>query len=313
MDSMPDDIRDAVARAFPGDAVEDVERLGGGRSGAHVFAFRAGGRAFVARVSAGYTRAGRAQAPRELACMRAAAGAALAPAVIAVDEDAGVVVLERFEGAPFKRDDETIRRFGRALRALHAVTPPFPALPPLGDLVAMVDDVVRAAGGAGVAPSIAETMKLLSPRAAEGATLVSCHNDLNPTNILLGEDRVVFVDWESAGAADPWFDLAVAGVFACPGDAHRALLMEAYLGHAPSADERARGALFRVLALGYYAAALTLVAHRHGQRVDDAEAEELGVVLRAMGTTPPRVVAATLAREMLRLRSELPGEASPTS
>lgn len=39
-------------------------------------------------------------------------------------------------------------------------------------------------------------------------TIVLCHNDLNPKNILFRENRVNFIDWEYAGLNDCFFDLA---------------------------------------------------------------------------------------------------------
>ncbi|MGY4677039.1 phosphotransferase [Pasteurella sp. P03HT] len=39
-------------------------------------------------------------------------------------------------------------------------------------------------------------------------TLVACHNDLVPENILLKKQDVYFIDWEYSGMNDPMFDLA---------------------------------------------------------------------------------------------------------
>lgn len=39
-------------------------------------------------------------------------------------------------------------------------------------------------------------------------TMVACHNDLVPENILLKEQDIYFIDWEYSGMNDPMFDLA---------------------------------------------------------------------------------------------------------
>ncbi|MBJ7536931.1 phosphotransferase [Marinomonas transparens] len=38
---------------------------------------------------------------------------------------------------------------------------------------------------------------------------VLCHNDINPKNILMDEDKLWLIDWEYVGVGDPLFDLAV--------------------------------------------------------------------------------------------------------
>jgi len=38
---------------------------------------------------------------------------------------------------------------------------------------------------------------------------VLCHNDINPKNILMDDDRLWLIDWEYVGVGDPLFDLAV--------------------------------------------------------------------------------------------------------
>lgn len=42
-----------------------------------------------------------------------------------------------------------------------------------------------------------------------GLPAVLCHNDLNPKNVLMDEQRIWLIDWEYTGVGDPLFDLAV--------------------------------------------------------------------------------------------------------
>lgn len=42
-----------------------------------------------------------------------------------------------------------------------------------------------------------------------GLPNVLCHNDLNPKNVLMDEQRIWLIDWEYTGVGDPFFDLAV--------------------------------------------------------------------------------------------------------
>ena len=66
---------------------------------------------------------------------------------------------------------------------------------------------------------------------------VPCHCDYQPTNLVLGGDRLYVLDWEFAGMNDPFYDIA------CYGNAgfDKALsLLEAYVGHTPTREELQR-------------------------------------------------------------------------
>lgn len=67
--------------------------------------------------------------------------------------------------------------------------------------------------------------------------LVPCHCDYQPTNLVISGDKLFVLDWEFAGMNDPFYDIA------CYGNAgfDKALsLLEAYVGHKPTADELSR-------------------------------------------------------------------------
>ncbi|MBQ9474480.1 MAG: phosphotransferase [Bacteroidales bacterium] len=66
---------------------------------------------------------------------------------------------------------------------------------------------------------------------------VPCHCDYQPTNLVMAADKLYVLDWEFAGLNDPLYDIA------CYGNAgfDKALsLLEAYVGHEPTADELRR-------------------------------------------------------------------------
>ncbi len=71
---------------------------------------------------------------------------------------------------------------------------------------------------------------------------VPCHCDYQPTNLVMGEDRLYILDWEFAGMNDPFYDIA------CYGNAgfDKALsLLKAYVGREPSVDEYRRLYFYR--------------------------------------------------------------------
>ena len=68
-------------------------------------------------------------------------------------------------------------------------------------------------------------------------TMVPCHCDYQPTNLVISGDKLYVLDWEFAGMNDPFYDIA------CYGNAgfDKALsLLECYVGHKPTEDELKR-------------------------------------------------------------------------
>jgi len=84
--------------------------------------------------------------------------------------------------------------------------------------------------------------------------LVSSHNDLNPTNILFEGDKVWFVDWETAFAADRFVDLAAIANFMGVDNADS--LLHAYLNSAPCERQRDHFVLMRQVSHIFYISAL---------------------------------------------------------
>jgi len=152
---------------------------------------------------------------REHALHCAAAAAGLAPAVVHVDDAAGVLVTEFVAGGAWSgvdlEDSGHLERLGRCLARLHALEPP--AVPPL-DLAAIASRVrtllhrgpaaVRERADALYEQASASLREIAASDPAPRPCIV--HNDLNPAN-LVGPEPVL-VDWEYAGLGDPVLDVA---------------------------------------------------------------------------------------------------------
>jgi len=83
----------------------------------------------------------------------------------------------------------------------------------------------------------AEEIKALFDRLDIPAAL--CHNDVQLPNFILDGDRLWLVDWEYAGMANPYFDLAMVASNANLDDDERSELVTAYWG-APDDRQSAR-------------------------------------------------------------------------
>lgn len=304
----------AIEAAFPGRPVEGVTALSGGFSGANLIAFVVDGAPYVAKRHV--TAPGDAeQAAREITCMRLASERGVAPRLRHADTRTGVTIMDRIAGAqlrPTPGDTALLERVAATLRRLHE-GPPFPQSPGLMEFLRFVEAQCTARGGARLPEELVRTVDELAQLSAPHAHEAPCHRDLNPNNVLVTADQVYFVDWTTAGAGDPFVDLAQLGVFAFPRPEQREALLEAYLGRRASDDERGRARVARVIALGIYAAGFLFAGAIRGlQPPADEEPLPLMEALAALGAAPertnPGAVAAALLREM-RLEADALGAA----
>ncbi|WP_437661849.1 phosphotransferase [Sorangium sp. So ce1182] len=303
------DLSAALAAAFPGRPVRDVTSLSGGLSGATLIAFVVDGAPYVAKRVDALEPGDPERAAREIACLRIASERGVAPRLRHADARTGVTIMDRFAGAPLRPsgDPTLLDKIATALRRLHD-GPPFPRGPSRLDFLRSLDAQCAALAGAGLPAELVRTAEELERVSAPHAHAAPCHRDVNPNNVLVAADRVVFVDWTTAGAGDPFVDLAQLGVFALPRPEQREALLHAYLGRSASDEERARAHVARAIALAFYAAGFFLAGARvdgsRGSPPADEEPRPLADVIAAFGAAPerthPGTVAASLLHEMRR-------------
>jgi aminoglycoside phosphotransferase (APT) family kinase protein len=204
-----------------------------GLSGAGVHRVEAEGRAYVLKVAPPHEALEGWRLRVDI--LHAAADAGVAPRVVHVDETRRAVVTELVADRSFIArffDPATravaIGELGNALRCVHALPIPPGATSKeprefLGaiwsglagfPLPAWVGDAVRRA--------LDET-----PPPPDRASVLS-HNDVNPSNLVYDGERVLFLDWDAAGANDPFYDLATVAVFLRMDDATSAQLIASH-------------------------------------------------------------------------------------
>lgn len=239
-------------RHVPGRGPVRVERVGRGL-GSETFLVSRDGLRYSLRVAP----AGGRRAPLDDSWeyrVRALAGrAGLAPAVLAWDPAAGILVARWVDGCAFDAgaagEARNLARIADFLRRVHALETPEPA---------------RAAGPAewiaGYEPAVAGRAGVVAAdgaalRAEAGRRLATlercgpaarslCHSDLHALNLVETGTVLVALDWEYAHVNDPLWDVA-GWSRNCDFDARLSHdLVTAYLGRRPEAAEWARfGAL----------------------------------------------------------------------
>jgi len=257
---------DTVHARFPAVDPGALAPLGGGLSGAPLYVFSAGGARYVVR----HVTDDRPfdDPRRQFACMALAAERGIAPPVVHADPGRGVVIMGFIAPAQERawlRTPAGIAKVARLVRHLHDG----PAFDAFIAIPHAADTMLAQLEAAGAAPAslleVRDATPDIAAALARHAEPRPCHYDLNPGNLIYDGDRVWLVDWEMAGAGDPYHDLATLGVFGYPDPMDRERLLAAYLDRAPSDDERARLHLSRLQALVFYAAVFPfMVLQRSG-------------------------------------------------
>ncbi|MFL5560652.1 MAG: phosphotransferase [Gemmatimonadaceae bacterium] len=194
-------------------------RLASGLSGAGVHRVNAAGTAAVLKIS-------RASEPLDAWRARTrvqqlAADAGVAPAILHVDEARRAVVSEfvadrGFPGflmTPATRADALVL-LGRTMRRIHDL--PAPAELPRSNSREFLAATWSKAKAQLELPSFVETVVTralaIDPPAAGRADGLS-HNDANPGNMVFDGERLMLVDWDTAGVQEPFYDLATIALF----------------------------------------------------------------------------------------------------
>lgn len=199
--------------------IRDVARLAGGLSGAEVYAVTTSTGRFVLRTQG----ASRAVWSRAIALQRLAADAGIAPELVAVDEGSGTAISVLIEGTPFglaawqpEQRSAAFASLVQVLARLHAI-PLDPAVFPAEDILELARAIwtkqSRRPGFPAWAIELEARLDAACAIIARDPRRVFSHMDLSPMNVLWDGQRVWLLDWDIAGLAHPYMDLAAIANF----------------------------------------------------------------------------------------------------
>ena len=163
----------------------------------------------------------------------AAAALGFGPAIVHATPEAGVLVSEYLAGRVWGRadleSDAGLAALGARLGELHGLPPPRGVRRlDIHAVLAHYLELPPAVPGPVNRGDIAARLRFSLARYAPTAHAF-CHNDLHHLNII-ATARLMFVDWEYAGVADPLFELAAVIGYHDLDDARRGLLLAAHGG-----------------------------------------------------------------------------------
>jgi thiamine kinase-like enzyme len=165
---------------------------------------------------------------QQLLILRRAADAGIAPPIVHIDEGARAVVSRRIAGVMLKvalahpaQRAAAITDVVDRLRLLHEVDPTDVAERSGIDFARGLWHAQRVrAGFPSWAADVESTFEKIAATLARDPRRVVSHNDLNPGNVLWDGARSWLVDWEVAGLAHPYGDLAAFVTFLDMDDEH---------------------------------------------------------------------------------------------
>jgi Phosphotransferase enzyme family len=250
-----DAVRAALQATFGASAVRDFQPIRGGVSGALICRFDVYERKYVLRIEP--ERVALHDRQRGFACMVAAAVAGAAPPVHYHNPATGVAIMDFVSGRPLSEHPGGAVGLARALGALISkvqATSPFPMLGSFPEVIGSVLAGVSKSGffAAGQLNPHAEGLARISALPWDTSSLVSCHNDPNPRNILFDGEQVWLIDWEMAFRNDPLVDLAILTTELLEAPELEDVLLEAAFGRRPDRRLRARLSVIRLLTRLYY-------------------------------------------------------------
>jgi aminoglycoside phosphotransferase (APT) family kinase protein len=251
-----DAVRAALRATFGAHAVPDFQPIRGGVSGALICRFGVDERNYVLRVEP--ERVALHDRERGFAGMAAAAVAGAAPPVHYCDPATGVAIMDFVSGRPLSEHPGGAKGLARALGALISkvqATPPFPTFGSYPEVIGHALAGLRKSrffAPGQLDPHAEGLARIFAALSWDASSLVSCHNDPNPRNILFDGERVWLVDWELAFRNDPLVDLAILTTELLEAPELEEVLLQAAFGRPPNGRLRARLGVIRLLTRLYY-------------------------------------------------------------
>ena len=217
-----------------------ITRCAAGLSGAGVHRIEADGHAYVLKIAS-------ADVPLDewrgrLATQQHAADAALAPRIVHTDETRRATLSEFVVDRSFAMlymnpptRDAAIELLGRTIRRVHDL--PIPPGAVSRDMRDFLSELRSARSGFAVPAFVDEAVQqvLAEQPPQPGRQIVLSHNDVNPTNLVFDGERLLMLDWDTAGPNEPFYDLAAISVFLRMDDTTCLRFLSAYDGDEASA------------------------------------------------------------------------------
>ena len=239
------------ALSIPGSVSAQV--LKGGLSGASIFMVTTDSKKYIARFFEHKTKEERQQ---EIACLQAASEGGYGPHIYFADVDKAVVIMEYLQGQKISREqrrsEQLYAELAHLLQKIHH-GPQFPTSKNVFDFLQeylkQVKEIVKANNVEGFPlAKLEEILAILHFALAPHLSVVPCHNDIHPHNVIFLGNEFKAIDCECSAQSDPYYDIATAAIYFCFKPEYENILLTTYLERQPSAFEEAKLCLMKQVA-----------------------------------------------------------------
>ena len=243
-----------VERALRGASVGNIHSaasLVGGYSASRLLKLDAAAASYVLRVMS-YEQdvSGRQQ---HIDCMQLASAHHIAPKCFYSSAADGIMLMEYVPAQPAPVQTDHFAALATSLQTLHQIRGfPAAAIDLETYMAGLIASYAERAPPAYVLEHLRQVQALHVQLGVDRADAF-CHNDLNPNNLLFVQNRCILVDWEGAGGADPYFDLASVCNVVANAPEHEVAFLQAYFGGEPPSAATARLRIMRQISLIFYA------------------------------------------------------------
>jgi thiamine kinase-like enzyme len=248
-------VENALLQTFGTTTVDDIELMTRGLSPALVYKISVNGIPYILRLVMAINKL--VDPAREYTCLRAAADAGIAPAVLYADAAAAISISQFIAGPAIwvgiPQKDQQLQMIAAKVKEVHTL----PHFPPLINFMEGMTHFRDRFLEMNMFPESAtaahfehfEKIKAVYPIHDE---LVSSHNDLNPANVLFDGEKIWLIDWEAGFKNDRYVDLAIVALYFAANETHIHTFLTAYFGAAPTQVQQAKFYLMRQVVFLYY-------------------------------------------------------------
>lgn len=224
-----------------------MELLSGGCSGAEIIKVKAPDKAYVIRF---WNMQWVDYFPQDLACQLIASDAGYGPKVYFSDEVQGITIMDYYFPEALPEIQIRLQALVDLLKKIHAGPPVPKGIDRSVYLDILIEELTETQFIDLEAIRTIKNMVFASTR--PNASCVTCHRDLHHGNLIYTQGNFVAIDYTWGAMDDPYADLANVVIFNCKTEDEEKLLLQLYLGHAPSAKEIARLSLMKLPAKIFY-------------------------------------------------------------
>lgn len=243
-------VRNALRKTFDVDEPDTIVPLSGGFS-QKVYKLSIKNKYYILRLS----DASLADRKRESQCMRIASNIGVAPKFYYINVKDGIFIIDYIENKKLSKDNRAdpniYKELATFLKKIHLTA----GFPKHISIIKMVEKITKKPSY--VTSTISEmaikNIELLEPLLNKHFKITSCHNDLQPNNILFDGKRFWVIDWEKASLQDPYYDLAtISNFFILDQKKLEDVYLLTYFNGIPNKKQLAHYIIMKQISLAYY-------------------------------------------------------------